>query len=94
MRTINAFSLYGDKFDALATITGDGSSIMADAARNANTLKAGLGNVQTAFTKFADKNLTAPLGVLTDLLNHLAEKPHELERVFTTVAVGLGAIAA
>jgi hypothetical protein len=94
MRAVNAFSLYGDKLGSLLDVTGDGSAIMADASRNANTLQSGLRNVQTSFTKFADNNLTAPLGALSGMLNTLAEKPLQVKAAFTTMAVAIGAVAA
>lgn len=73
---------------------GDGSTIQSDAARRASTLKANVTGLQTAFVKFADSNLTAPLQKVTEALNKLAEDPVAFERIFKGIAVGLGAIAA
>lgn len=73
---------------------GDGSTIQKDSARNAATLSANLKNVQTAFVKFADANLTKPLGVVADMLNKLAENPKRIQAVFKTMAVGIGSIVA
>lgn len=72
----------------------DGSYLEKAAAKNANTLAANLQQVQTAFVRFADAKLTAPLEKLTDLLNKLAEDPEAFNRIFTGIAVGIGAIAA
>jgi len=100
MRAFNASIAEYQKSGAVTSLEeflalqGDGNTILRDSARNAQTLKANITNLQGAFTKFADKNLTAPLGVIADTLNRLAEKPRELQRVFTTIAVGLAAVAA
>ena len=94
MRAVNAFKTYGNGFQGLMNVTGNGSSLTADAAKNAATLKANLGNLQSSFMKFADKNLTKPLEILTNLLNKLSENPKAVEKMFGTIAIGLGAIAA
>lgn len=73
---------------------GDGSTILADSARNAHTLQANIKNLQGAFGNFADKNLTAPLGALAESLNKLAEDPERVQRVFKGIAAGLIAITA
>ncbi|GHV20789.1 hypothetical protein FACS189494_05230 [Spirochaetia bacterium] len=50
--------------------------------------------MQTAFNSFADSNLTKPLSYLTNLLNKLAEDPERIKKVFSGIAMGIGAIAA
>ncbi len=75
-------------------IMGDGSTIQKDAARNASTMAANLKNLQTGFLRFADSNLSGPLEKLTENLNKLAENPEKVQRIFKTIALGLGAITA
>jgi TP901 family phage tail tape measure protein len=83
-----------ESLQKFVTMQGDGSTILADSARNASTLKANIQNLQGAFAKFADSNLTKPLGDLTDGLNKLAEDPERVQRVFKGIAIGLGSIVA
>ncbi len=80
-----------DKFNNLQS---DGTTIMNDAATGASTLKSNLNNLQTAFYRFGDTKLTGPLEKITNELNTLAEDPEKFQRVFTGIAVGIGAIAA
>lgn len=72
----------------------DGSMVLADSARNAHTLKANIQNLQGAFAKFADKNLTGPLESVAATLNNLAEDPEKVQRVFMGVAAGIAAVTA
>jgi hypothetical protein len=55
----------------------------------AGTLKSNLENLQTAFLRFADGNLTEPLAKLTGCLNRLAEDPKRVEAVFNSIKRGL-----
>jgi hypothetical protein len=75
-------------------LQGNGSTILADSARNAATAKANLQNLQTAFSKFADSNLLKPIQSVTDALNELSKDPEKVQRIFKGVAIGLGAIVA
>lgn len=95
MQAIRAYSnFYDDMYPKLMDL-GDTTGAMENkSATMANTLAANLQQVQTAFVRFADAKLTAPLEKLTDLLNKLAEDPEAFNRVFTGIAVGIGSIAA
>lgn len=83
-----------NSFEKFLKIQDDGSALIADSARNAKTLQANFQNLQGAFVRFGDQHLTAPLGALADVLNKLTADPQGLQNVFTTIAVGLGAIVA
>jgi hypothetical protein len=95
--TQRAIRAYGSEFaktipqmkdlgDTAGTLAGK-SAVMAD------TLKANLQNLQTAFYSFADKNLTGPLQDLTNLLNKLAENPEQIEAWMRSVARGIAILA-
>jgi hypothetical protein len=75
-------------------LQSDGTTILKDSARAANDAKSNIENLQTAFYRFADSKLTGPLSKVTDGLNQLAEDPDKFQRVFTGIAIGLGAIVA
>lgn len=95
MQAIRAYgNFYEDMYPKLMDL-GDTTGAMENkSAKMANTLAANLQQVQTAFVRFADAKLTAPLEKLTDLLNKLAEDPEAFNRIFTGIAVGIGSIAA
>lgn len=95
MQAIRAYgNFYEDMYPKLMDL-GDTTGAMENkSAKMANTLAANLQQVQTAFVRFADAKLTAPLEKLTELLNKLAEDPDAFNRVFTGIAVGIGSIAA
>jgi hypothetical protein len=68
--------------------------LLQQSAAMAGTMQSNIQNLQTAFNRFADSNLTKPLEKLTELLNKLSEDPERLQKVFKGIAVGIGAIAA
>ena len=95
MQAIRAYGSFYEKMYPKLMDLGDTTGAMEHkSATMANTLAANLQQVQTAFVRFADAKLTAPLEKLTDLLNKLAEDPEAFNRIFTGIAVGIGSIAA
>lgn len=95
MEAIRAYGSFYEKMYPKLMDLGDTTGAMEHkSATMANTLAANLQQVQTAFVRFADAKLTAPLEKLTDLLNKLAEDPEAFNRIFTGIAVGIGSIAA
>lgn len=95
MQAIRAYSnFYDDMYPRLMDLGDTTGAMEHKSATMANTLAANLQQVQTAFVRFADAKLTVPLEKLTDLLNKLAEDPEAFNRIFTGIAVGIGAIAA
>ena len=95
MQAIRAYGSFYEKMYPKLMDLGDTTGAMEHkSATMANTLAANLQQVQTAFVRFADAKLTAPLEKLTDLLNKLAEDPEAFNRIFTGIAVGFGSIAA
>jgi len=95
MQAIRSYVSHGEKMKDTLTNLGDTTGLLQkQSAAMANTLQSNLKNLQTAFNSFADTNLTKPLAHLTRLLNKLSEDPERLKKVFTGIAVGIGAIAA
>lgn len=94
-KSVAAYINFYDKmYDGLTNLGDTEGALLAKSAKAAQTLSSNFQNLQTSFYKFADANLTKPLGDLADILNKLAESPENIERAFTAVAVGVGAIAA
>lgn len=95
MQAVRAYgNFYEDMYPKLMDLGDTTGAMEGKSATMANTLAANLQQVQTAFVRFADAKLTAPLEKLTDLLNKLAEDPEAFNRIFTGIAVGIGSIAA
>jgi TP901 family phage tail tape measure protein len=95
MNAIRSYVTQGERMYSSLIDLGDTSGLMqSKAAVMAGTLTSNFENLQTAFKYFADSNLAEPLAKLTELLNKLAEDPERVQKVFTGIAAGLGAIAA
>jgi hypothetical protein len=95
MQAIRSYVTHGERMYTNLTDLGDTTGLLQkQSAEMANTLQSNIRNLQTAFNAFADSNLSKPLSDLTELLNKLAENPERIKRVFTGIAVGIGAIAA
>jgi len=95
MQAIRSYVSHGEKMYENLNNLGDTTGLLQkQSAKMANTLQANIKNLQTAFNSFADSNLAKPLADLTGLLNKLSEDPERLKKVFTGIAVGIGAIAA
>lgn len=96
--SVKAIRAYGSEFakrlPELIELGDTAGKIEEKSATMAQTMKSNLQNLQTAFTNFADINLTKPLSGLTEALNKLSEDPERVEKVFYGFATGLGAIAA
>ena len=88
-RGIAAFNTYGDKLEGLLEL-GDYTGAVAEAAaRNAQTLKSNITNLQTAFMAVANSGLQKPLELLTKALNGMAEHPAVLKAVFGALSAGI-----
>jgi len=95
MVAINSYISQGDRLKNSLNDLGDTTGLLQkQSAAMAGTMQSNLKNLQTAFNSFADTNLAKPLEHLTGLLNKLSEDPERLKKVFTGIAVGIGAIAA
>jgi hypothetical protein len=95
MQAIRSYISHGERMNETLNDLGDTTGLLQKQSANmANTMQANIQNLQTAFNKFADSNLTKPLENLTGLLNKLSEDPERLQRVFKGIAIGIGAIAA
>ncbi|WP_147613907.1 phage tail tape measure protein [Treponema pectinovorum] len=95
MQAIRAYGSFYEKMYPKLMDLGDTTGAMEHkSASMANTLAANLQQVQTAFVRFADAKLTKPLGFLADTLNFLAENPERYNKIFKTIAAGIGLIAA
>jgi len=83
-----------ESFRKFYEIHGEGNTITADAARNAAVLKANLTLLQTAFSSFAESNLSKPLEAVATRLNKLAEDPKKVEEMFWGITKAVAALAA
>ena len=93
-RGIAAFNTYGDKLEGLLEL-GDYTGAVAEAAaRNAQTLKSNITNLQTAFMAVANSGLDKPLSLLTSALNGMAKHPAILKAVFRTLIAGILGVTA
>ena len=93
-RGIAAFNTYGDKLEGLLEL-GDYTGAVAEAAaRNAQTLKSNITNLQTAFMAVANSGLQKPLELLTKALNGMAEHPAILKAVFGALTAGIVGVMA
>ncbi|MDR1836608.1 MAG: phage tail tape measure protein [Treponema sp.] len=95
MQAIRSYVTHGERMYKNLNDLGDTTgTLQKQSAKMAVTLQSNIKNLQTAFSRFADSNLSQPLTALTELLNNLAEDPDRLKKVFTGIAVGIGAITA
>jgi hypothetical protein len=94
MAAIRAYLTQGERmYDSLVNLGDTTGRVQQKSATMANTLKANLQNLQTAFLSFADKNLTGPLEELATLLNNLAEDPDKIEAAMRRIAKGVALVA-
>ena len=73
--------------DDFGNVLSDGTSLMNDSARSAETLQQQLVRLQTSFLNFASKNLMEPIRELTKFLNDIDSK--KLEDLFDTIKIGV-----
>ena len=81
-----------DNLEKFYEMQDDGAMTMEDSARNAATFNANMTNLRTSLSRFADENLSEPIGRLAEKLNQL--EPEQIRAAFRAIAWGLGAIAA
>lgn len=87
---IRHFDNYDDVLEKVLDVSNAQGQVNASARENAQSLKANLQNLQTAFDGFANKNLAPKLQQVTDILNKFAENPERFEAVFKVLAAGFG----
>ena len=87
---IRHFDNYDDVLEKVLDVSQAQGQVNASARENAQSLKANLQNLQTAFDGFANKNLAPKLQQVTDILNKFAENPERFEAVFKVLAAGFG----
>lgn len=87
---IRHFDNYDDVLEKVLDVSQAQGQVNASARENAQSLKANLQNLQTAFDGFANKNLAPKLQQVTDILNKFAENPERFETVFKVLAAGFG----
>jgi hypothetical protein len=94
MQAIRSYISHGERLNETLSDLGDTEGLLQkQSERMAGTMQSNIQNLQTAFSNFADSNLTKPLEKLTELLNKLSEDPERLQKVFKNIAIGIGAIA-
>lgn len=79
--------------DALSNVTKDGKTLMEDSARVARTFESSMTVLSTAFSKFANENLSEPIKELADALNNLS--PEQLDAYLNNakkIGITLGAL--
>lgn len=89
-RAVSAFDIYTAKLPEIREAIGSESAMMEAAKNNAQSLKANLTNLQTAFDGFANKNLAPILERITKALNWFAEDPTRFDKLFKRLSIGLG----
>ena len=87
---IRHFDNYDEILEKVLDVSNAQGQVNASARENAQSLKANLQNLQTAFDGFANKNLAPKLQQVTDILNKFAENPERVEAVFKVLAAGFG----
>ena len=87
---IRHFDNYDEILEKVLDVSNAQGQVNASARENAQSLKANLQNLQTAFDGFANKNLAPKLQQVTDILNKFAENPERFEAVFKVLAAGFG----
>lgn len=87
---LNAYKSYGNSLEDYLDLEDAAGKTQEAAAMNAQSLKANLQNLQTAFDGFANKNLAPKLQQVTDILNKFAENPERFDAVFKVIAAGFG----
>ena len=87
MQAIRAYgNFYEDMYPKLMNLGDTSGAMQAKASTMASTLQSNLANLQTAFTRFADTNLTKPIEKFTELLNTLAENKATYQSIFISLA--------
>lgn len=71
-------------------VQADGSVLMGDSARAADTAAAAMTNLHTAWKRFADSSLTGPIQSLADVLNSLGSET--TGKVIKGLAIGAGTL--
>jgi len=95
LQAIRSYVSHGERMYENLSNLGDTTGLLQkQSSAMADTLQSNIKNLQTAFKAFADNNLAEPLAKITDIINKLSEDPDRLKRVFTGIALGIGAITA
>ncbi|EMK6740012.1 hypothetical protein V9J91_000236 [Vibrio cholerae] len=81
-----------DSFDQFLKIYGDGTAVLQDSARMAQTANAAMLSLKTAWMSFADDKLAEPIADLADAINSL--EPETLEKALTGATALAGTLGA
>ncbi|EGR1449015.1 hypothetical protein D7170_01860 [Vibrio cholerae] len=79
-------------FNSFLDISGDGTSVLQDSARAAQTANAAMMSLKTAWMSFADDKLAEPIADLADAINSL--EPETLEKALTGATALAGTLGA
>ncbi|EOF4161077.1 phage tail tape measure protein [Vibrio cholerae] len=79
-------------FNSFLDISGDGTSVLQDSARAAQTANAAMMSLKTAWMSFADDKLAEPIADLADAMNSL--EPETLEKALTGATALAGTLGA
>lgn len=79
-------------FDSFLSISGDGTAVLQDSARAAQTANAAMMTLKTAWMSFADEKLAEPIADLADAINSI--EPENLNRALTGATALAGTLGA
>ena len=87
---IRHFDNYDDVLEKVLDVSQAQGQVNASARENAQSLRANIQNLQTAFDSFANKNVAPYLEKVTGILNDFAKNPERFDAVFKIIAAGFG----
>ncbi|EKO3535604.1 hypothetical protein K1L80_002180 [Vibrio fluvialis] len=79
-------------FDSFLSISGDGTAVLQDSARAAQTANAAMMTLKTAWMSFADEKLAEPISDLADAINSI--EPENLNKALTGATALAGTLGA
>jgi uncharacterized protein (DUF697 family) len=79
-------------FDSFLSISGDGTAVLQDSARAAQTANAAMMTLKTAWMSFADEKLAEPIAGLADAINSI--EPENLNKALTGATALAGTLGA
>lgn len=79
-------------FDSFLSISGDGTAVLQDSARAAQTANAAMMTLKTAWMSFADEKLAEPIADLADAINSI--EPENLNKALTGATALAGTLGA
>ncbi|EGR1038382.1 hypothetical protein EFU28_01175 [Vibrio cholerae] len=79
-------------FDSFLSISGDGTAVLQDSARAAQTANAAMMTLKTAWMSFADEKLAEPIADVADAINSI--EPENLNKTLTGATALAGTLGA